>query len=286
LTSNITLSSLRTALLPILSITILGIITWPVARWLWGEWMSNEYYSHGVLIPPVSLYLVYQRARLDKSFVWEPGRGSSIGLALIAIGLVFYFIFLNQRAFYLASFAVIVIIFGMVWTLGGTNAAHKLWFPIFYMALMVPLPIIDRWTLPLALFTGVCSGAIVQFLGLDITIVGNSITMPNANLVVGAQCSGVNSLIALTSLLVLTAYLVSGPILNRLTLVLLAVPIAIIGNILRVASLLVVARFYGAQSAFIFYHDYSGWGFFVVVLLLMIPITRALRCSTLRTDVI
>lgn len=255
-------------------------------RWLWGEWWSNEYYSHGVLIPPVSLYLIYQRIRLDKTFRWEPGVGALYGLGIVAAGLAFYFLALEWRAYYLATFSTIGVLFGLLWVFGGTAAIRKLWFPILFLVLMVPLPILDRWTLPLALFTGVCSGAIVQFFGLDITIVGNSITMPNANLVVGAQCSGVNSLIALTSLMVLTAYLVSGPTLNRLFLILLAIPIAVIGNIIRVASLLVVARFYGAQAAFIFYHDYSGWGFFVIALLLMVPITRALRCNQLRTEVI
>jgi len=280
------LSALRIAALPLLALITLGIITTPATRWLWGECLSNEYYSHGLLIPPVSLYLIYQRIRLDRSLRWEPGNGSLYGLACIAGGMALYFYFIEWRAFYLASFSLIVILFGLLWLFGGTSAVRKLWFPILFLALMVPLPILDRWTLPLALFTGVCSGAIVQFFGLDITIVGNSITMPNANLVVGAQCSGVNSLISLTSLMVLTAYLVSGPILNRLTLIMLAIPIAVVGNIIRVASLLVVARYYGAEAAFIFYHDYSGWGFFVVALLLMIPITRALRCNSLRPEVI
>lgn len=286
MTSKLTFSTLRVALLPVLLVIALAIITAPILRWLWGEWLSNEYYSHGILIPPVSLYLIYQRIRLDRTLRWQPGEGAIYGLALIAGGLACYFLFLDWRAFYLAAFSVIAILLGMLWVLGGTSAVRKLWFPILFLVLMVPLPLLDRWTLPLALFTGVCAGAIVQFLGFDITIVGNSITMPTANLLVGAQCSGVNSLIALTSLMVLTAYLVSGPVPNRLFLVLLAIPIAIIGNIVRVASLLVVAWFYGAQAAFIFYHDYSGWGFFVVALLLMIPITRALRCNSLRPEVI
>ncbi|MEX1018532.1 MAG: exosortase/archaeosortase family protein, partial [Litorilinea sp.] len=254
MTSKMTLSTLRVALLPALVVIALAIITAPVMRWLWGEWMSNEYYSHGILIPPVSLYLIYQRIRLDRTLRWEPGRGALYGLALIGAGLLFYFLALDWRAFYLATFSMIAIVLGLLWVFGGTPAVSKLWFPILFLALMVPLPLLDRTTLPLALFTGVCSGAIVQFFGLDITVVGNSITMPNANLVVGAQCSGVNSLIALTSLMVLTAYLVSGPIVNRLFLIFLAIPIAVIGNIVRVASLLVVARFYGAQAAFIFYH--------------------------------
>ncbi len=283
---NVTTQRARAVGAPSLVVVAFVALTWPVWRWLWGEWMGNEYYSHGILIPPVSLYLAYQRFRNDKSLVWKPGMGSNNGLVLTAVGLVFYLWCLNNRAYYLAAFATVGMIGGLVWTFGGDNVARRLIFPIAYLALMIPLPFVDRYTLPLAMFTGVCSGALVRWLGLDVTIVGNAVTLPNADLVIGAQCSGVNSLIALTALMFLAAYLVQGPLWGRLLLVVLAVPLAILGNILRVSSLLFVARMWGAQAGFVFYHDYSGIGFFVVVLLLMWPITRMLRCNQLRPEVI
>ena len=58
------------------------------------------------------------------------------------------------------------------------------------------------------------------------------------------------------------------------------------GNIMRVASLLFIASAWGADAAFVFYHDYSGPGFFVVVLALMLPITRLVQCRYLRAEVI
>lgn len=277
---------LRVALVPVLAFAAFLFLTWPVWRWLWSEWMGNEYYSHGVLIVPVSLYLIVQRFRNDKALSWAPGQGSNAGLLLTALGVALYLFFFNQRAFYLAAFSAIVILAGLVWALGGNNVARRLAFPVAYLALMVPLPFVDRYTLPLAMFTGICAGAITRFLGLDVTIVGNAVTLPNADLVIGAQCSGVNSLIALTALMVLAAYLVQGPWWGRITLAVLAVPLAILGNILRVASLLFVARAWGGQAGFIFYHDYSGIGFFVIVLALMLPITRLLRCDKLRPEVI
>ena len=279
-------TNLRAVAVPAVAAAALLLLTWPVWRWLWGEWMGNQYYSHGILIAPVSLYLAYQRFRNDKTLRWTPGQGSNQGLILIATGLALYLWFLNQRAYYLAAFATILMIGGLVWTLGGNNVARRLIFPVAYLALMVPLPFVDRYTLPLAMFTGVCSGGLAQFLGLDVVIVGNAVTLPNADLVIGAQCSGVNSLIALTALMVLAAYLVQGPRWGRISLVVLAFPLAIVGNILRVLSLLFVARAWGAQAGFVFYHDYSGIGFFVIVLALMLPLTRLLRCDNLRPEVI
>ena len=277
---------LRSLWLPLVAAVLFGILTWPVWRWLWSEWMANDYYSHGILIVPVSVFLVVQRFRNDEQLSYDPNRRSLFGLLVLAATLLLYLYFLQNRALYLAAFAMIGMLAGLVWAIAGGTVLRKLAFPIGFLVLMVPLPQIDRVTLPLAMFTGVCSGTLVQFLGLDVTIVGNAVTLPNANLEIGAQCSGVNSLIALTSLMVLTAYLLDGPVWSRVALVVLAIPLAILGNILRVATLLFVARAWGAEAAFIFYHDYSGIAFFIGVLLLMFPLTRLLRFRQLRYDVI
>lgn len=281
-------------ILPVVAIVLFFVITWPVWQWLWNEWMNNEYYSHGILIAPVALFLVIQRYRLQpqsSAQLQQPASTSSLaetwggwGLLLVSFGL--YLFFLNQRAYYLATFATILMIGGMVWVWGGLYRLRQFAFPIGYLALMVPLPFVEHATYPLAIFAGLCGGGLVRLLGMDISIVGNAVTLPNADLVIGAQCSGINSLIALTALMVLAAYLLDGALWGRLLLVLLAIPLAILGNILRIASLLYVAKGYGVDAAFTFYHDYSGIVFFVSILLLMIPLTRMLRINTLRTDVI
>lgn len=276
----------QSSLVPLAATLLLLLLTAPVWRWLWGEWMGNDYYSHGLLIPPLVLFLAIQRFRYDQTLRVRSKQGNNIGLVLLLVSLVAFLFFLNQVAYYLAAFAMIGMIAGLVWTFGGTTVLQKLAFPVGYLTLMIPLPFVERSTLPLALFTGVCSGGLARFLGLNVTIVGNAVTLPNADLVIGAQCSGVNSLIALTSLMVLAAYLLQGPLVGRLILVVLAVPLAMLGNILRVASLLFMARAYSVDAAFTFYHDYSGLVFFMLVLLLMVPLTRLLRTSTLRMDVI
>lgn len=278
--------ALQPLAVPLLAAVAFLLLTVPTWRWLWSEWMGNEYYSHGLFIPPIVLFLIWQRVRRDPAFAWKPGEQFAGGLALLAVALAGYLWFANQRATFLAAFAMIAMIGGLVWLLGGLRAVRTLVFPIAYLTLMVPLPLVERATLPLAMFTGVCAGALVRFLGLDVTIVGNAVTLPNADLVIGAQCSGVNSLIALTALMALAAYLVEGPAWARITMVLLAVPLAVLGNILRVASLLFVARSWGADAAFTFYHDYSGIAFFVAVLLLLYPLARLLRCDELRPNVI
>jgi exosortase len=269
-------------LIPLLSLALLALLTWPVWRWLWGEWWSNEYYSHGLLIIPLSAYLAWRR--------WPPpaarGGGDSRGLALTAGGMGLFLFFITHKATYLAAFAMIVMLAGLVWTFGGLELLKRLAFPLGFLGLMVPLPFVERATLPLALWTGDCSGGLAGWLGLDVTITGAAITLPNTTLVIGAQCSGVNSIISLFTLTTLAAYALRGPLWGRLALMALAIPLAMLGNVLRVANLLFVAHYLGAEAAFRFYHDYSGPIFFVIALLLLIPLTRLLGCKTPRFEVL
>ena len=55
-------------LIPAVTGVAFTLLTWPVWRWLWGEWMGNSYYSHGILIGPVTLYLGGRRFQLDKTW--------------------------------------------------------------------------------------------------------------------------------------------------------------------------------------------------------------------------
>jgi exosortase len=266
------------ALILLIVTALFGLLTWPVWRWLWSEWWSNASYSHGLLIPPIAGYLAWRR--------WPPGilEGDNRGLVLMAFGVGLFLFFVTGKATYLATFAMIVVLAGTAWTFGGLRLLGRLAFPLGFLVLMVPLPFVERVTLPLALWTGTCSGWLAHALGLDVTVTGASVSLPNAELVIGAQCSGINSIISLLTVTTLLAYALHGPLWGRLALVIAAIPLAMLGNILRVANLLVVAHFLGAEAAFRFYHDFSGPIFFGIALLLLIPLVRLLQCKTLRFE--
>jgi exosortase len=264
----------------LLVLVLFSLLTWPVWRWLWTEWWSNSYYSHGILILPVSAYLAWRRWQRE---TW---RGDNRGLALTALGEGLFLFFVANKTYYLAAFAMIVVLAGMAWTFGGLKLLRQLAFPLLFLGLMIPLPLVERATLPLALWTGACSDWLVHQLGLDVTIVGTAVTLPNADLVIGAQCSGIQSLISLLSLTALFAYAVRGPVWGRLALLAAAIPLAMLSNILRVSSLIGVARYLGTDAAFRFYHDYSGPLFFMAALLLIVPLARLFQCKALRFEVL
>ena len=80
--------------------------------------------------------------------------------------------------------------------------------------------------------------------------------------------------------------MLDGPWWGRLLLVLSAIPVAILGNIFRVASLLWVADTWGAGAGTTYYHDYSGFVFFLFAFALLLLLSRAFRCREIRADIL
>lgn len=262
------------------------LITFPVWRWLWGEWLGNDYYSHGFLIVPIALYLAWRKIQ-HRRYRWSSDLGDNRGFLLLLLpsALLYVFFFLNDANF-LAAFAMVGLLAGLVWTFGGHVLIASLLFPLAFLLFMIPLPVLEKSTLPLALLTGFCAGTLAQWLGLDVTIVGQAVSLPNTKLVIGAQCSGINSMISLFALTSLAAYAVKGPWWGRLLLVLLSIPLAMLGNIMRVSTLFFVARRFGANVAFSYYHDYSGIVAFLLLVALIIPLSKLLQCKTVRYEIL
>ncbi|RME79992.1 MAG: exosortase/archaeosortase family protein [Caldilineae bacterium] len=262
-------------------ITLLAtLVLLPTLRWLINEWWSNDYYSHGILVPLVSVFFAY---RLLPSVERKP---SNLGLLLLVAALVIYLIALFQRAFFVAALGMIGLFAGLVWYFWGVVALKRLAFPLAFLVFMVPLPFVEGSSLPLSLLTGQLSTGVMQAAGMDVTVKGAEVTLPNANLVVGAQCSGLRSIVALFTLVAVFAYIVEGAWPAKVLLFLSAAPIAILGNIFRVSSLLWVADRWGVDAGFKYYHDYSGIFFFLFAFACLILLARILGCKNVRGDLL
>lgn len=266
-------------LVPALSALAWLLVGYPALRWLWLQWFSNDYYSHGVLVFPVAAYLAWRL--WPRPARWE---GSDVGLVVLGLTVLAYLWSSAQRADYLAAIAWIAMGGALVWGLAGLNSLRRVWFPLAFALLAVPLPFVEAVSLPLGQMTGLVSGRIVQALGVPLTINGSQITLPNANLAVGAQCSGLRSMVSLFTLSALFGFVVTGPLWGRAILLLSAFPVALVGNLARVVSLLLVANRWGAQAGFTFYHDYSGYVFFLSAFALLLFLARGVQCRNVRSD--
>ena len=209
--------------LKIASTGLIGILLlalfYPTLQWLLGEWLGNAYYSHGPLVPLIAGFLAWRLW-----VTWPPEqrriKPATGGLLLIGVGLAGYLFALLQRAYFVAALALIVVLAGLVWYLLGTAALRRFAFPIGFLVFMVPLPFIEPLSVPLAQLTGAVSAAIVRVFGVPITVNGAQISLPQAELVVGAQCSGLRSIVTLLTLVALVLFLVEGAWWQKLLLAL------------------------------------------------------------------
>ena len=226
------------------------------------EWWTVDASSYGMLVPPIALYIAYLRRGTTLAI---PARPDRRGLWLIALACLVFLGGTLSAEFFLARISFVLLLAGLAWTFWGFPRFRTLAFPFVLLGTMVPLPVIVYNTLaaPLQLFASSIATHVAQGLGVSIYRDGNIIHLANTSLGVAEACSGLNSLSSLLVASLLLGFLEDATLFGRSLLFLLAVPLAIAVNVLRVAGTAVLAD-YRLEFAMGFYHLLSGWLVFVV----------------------
>ncbi len=267
------------------AVVILGLVAMLFSStfaWLVYNWLNNSYYSHGFLVPLISGFFLWRRRDSLGQDKREP---SNLGLVVLGISLTAYLVAQVWQAYHLSAFAFIVLLAGLALYFLGEKATQRISFPLFFLFLMIPLPLINRLSPTLEAFTAKLSTAAVRMLGVAATNLGSQVQLQNSSFVVGAACSGLNSIVALSTLVVIFVYILEGSHLAKTTLLIMAVPIAIVANVFRVSSLLVIADLFGAEAGMRYFHNYSSPVLFLLAFLLLILVSRLVGCSELRRDI-
>lgn len=226
------------------------------------DWWQQPELSQGMLLPPLALFIAWIERRRILSFAASTDRRG-----LFLIGFACFMLVLGRLAseFFLMRFSFVVLITGLIWTFWGTRRLRALAFPLLLLAAMVPLPAIvyNAVAAPLQLFASDVASRIAQAVGVSVFRDGNVIQLANISLGVAEACSGLSCLSALIVGSLLLGYLMCTRLVGRVLLLLLAVPLAIAVNVVRVAGTAVLAD-YDQVFALGFYHAFSGWLVFVV----------------------
>jgi exosortase len=263
----------RTIIIPLIIIAILSLFYWPTYRWLVNSWLSNDYYSHGFLVPLVSAFFIWtKREQLKKA---EP---STFGAAILALGALLYILgsLLDIRS--LTALSLPIVISAISLSFLGIRATRAIIFPLGFLIFMIPPPFIQDLGYHLQKISINYSTWLLDVFGLPVKHSGPEIYIGDARFTVGLACSGINTLIALLTLAAIYTYMLSGPLYKRAGLFVLAFPIAIIANVLRISSIIMVAHYHNAKTAAGWYHDLSSPLFFFVAFLLLILVGWILRC--------
>ncbi len=251
------------ALLPLIAWLYAGVIPHLVS-----DWWNDPNFSHGFLVPVFSIFLIWQdRKRLSEL----PVRPAWLGLGLIAGAMMILVVGTLGAELFLSRSSLIFLIAGLIVYFLGWGFFRALLFPVGFLFLMVPIPAIlfNQITIPLQfLASGMASGLVAE-LGVPVLRQGNIIQLPGMTLEVAEACSGIRSLMSLTTVAVIYAYFLESKWGPRLLLSVSAVPIAVIANGLRVTGTALLAYYWNKEAAEGFFHNFSGWLIFVLSLLML-----------------
>lgn len=241
-----------------------------------GPW-SVESGVHGPIVLATGLWLIYGRldeirARMQPGAPWLTTAAMVVAIALYGFGRAFDFMVIEVAAMLLALLAVAHAYIGL-------DMLKRLWFPIFYMGFLIPIPgfVLDVVTQPLKLFVSeVVTGALAN-LGYPMGRQGVTIFVGTYQLLVEDACAGLNSLVSLSAIGLFYVYMLRGS--NwRYSLLLLAlvVPVAVAANMVRVAALVLITWYLGNAAAQGYLHNFAGMVTFVSALLLIFLVDKIL----------
>lgn len=233
-------------------LALLGLLAWlfaPSLAWLVRTWQAHPYYSHGPLLPLLAGLLVWRRREALRA-----GSPSDLGLPLVAAGLLLHLAALRWEAHPVSALALLLLLAGLALLVGGRPALRAAAFPILIAALAIPLPWVERLAPPLAAGAARATASAALLLGIPVVRMGAQLGVADGAFVVGAPCSGLNSLVALLSLAVIVAGLSPIAWSRRLSLVLLAAPLALAANGARLLGLLWAAETFGAERGLALFH--------------------------------
>ena len=274
--------SRRTLILMLTGAVIaLAFLYWNVVIELVRIWSTDDYSSHGFLIPPIAAFLAWERR--DR-FRTTPIRPSLAGLVLViasilalAPGVPLFF----TRVSLVGAIASVVLMFF------GWSRLRTVTFPLAILLLMIPLPapVFERIELPLRTATSVLSEVFIRAAGVPIVREGNLLTWSNIVLEVARECSGIRSTIALVTIGLVFGYVPESRSWSRFAVAALTVPVVIVTNSIRVAATAISTHYYGPAAARGFVHDLYGWLAFAAAFAIMLLLHRLLfRAAPARTE--
>jgi exosortase len=258
------------------TVVLLALTGWlyaPILIRLVGQWWSDPNFSHGFFVPVFAAYVLWQDRNRLRAIKPVP---SNWGLPLILLSLLTLILGVFGAELFLSRTSLLLLSAGIVIFLRGWITLRAVLFPLIFLVLMIPIPAIvfSQITFPLQILASKLSAWLLPFLGVPVFREGNVINLPAMPLEVAEACSGIRSLLSLTTLAIMYGYLLEKRMGIRVLLGLASIPIAVAANGLRIVGTGLLVQYWDPDKAEGFFHAFSGWLIFVVSLLMLFVFHR------------
>ena len=229
-------------------------------------WQSDEN-AHGPIILAIIAWLIWkERAAL---FNAPSHPAPAAGLTLLVFGLLLYVVGRSQDVALLEIGALAPILAGVLLAMRGWPTMRVFWFPILFIAFMVPLPgfLVDGVTASLKQNVSQIAEQLLYAAGYPIARNGVMLTVGQYQLLVADACSGLRSMFSLSALGLLFMYVTgrTSRLHNAIMLVSI-LPIAFAANIVRVLALILITYHFGDAAGQGFLHGAAGILLLIVAL--------------------
>jgi exosortase D (VPLPA-CTERM-specific) len=242
------------------------------------EAWSRPEFSHGPVIPLLSFYMFLREMKAVPPPQAPPGdRWPGVVVIGVALGLAALgnLVQIDHLVFY----ALIVWVAGLVLVSFGFRRGLVFWPSVLHLVFMLPLPQFLYWKLntTLQLVSSEIGVKLVALAGVPVYLDGNIIDLGVYMLQVAEACSGLRYLFPIMSFTYVFAVLYRGPVWHKLVLLLLAVPVAVMMNALRIGVIGILVDRYGIAQAEGFLHVFEGWVVFLSCIAILFGLAKAMQ---------
>ncbi|WP_395703420.1 exosortase B [Aquabacterium sp.] len=238
---------------------------------------ATDAQGHGPIILAVGAWLLYRKREALSALARRPQ--TLLGAGFLLLGLAAYAIGRSQSVWTLEIGAQILVLVALLLCFYGGAALRLAWFPLFFLAFMIPWPpeLVDAATHPLKAAVSVVAASLLYDAGYPVGRSGVILMVGPYQLLVADACAGLNSLFTLEALGLLYMNLMNYQSIRRnVLLALLILPISFCANVVRVIVLVLVTYYFGDEAGQGFVHGFAGMVLFLVALMLILSTDRVI----------
>lgn len=237
---------------------------WPTVSGMVHIWYNFETYTHGFLVLPISLWLVWHKRRHLAAYTPQP---TPAFLVLTLGALVAWVLARLTGVAVVEQAAFVAVVVTVMAALVGGQVARFLAFPLLFLFFAVPMG--EDLIPPMMEFTATFTVEALRLTGIPVYREGLWFSLPSGNWSVVEACSGVRYLIASVTLGVMYAYITYHTLWKRVLFVVMSAVVPVLANGVRAYMIVMIGHLSDMQLAVGVDHLLYGWVFFGIVMFIL-----------------
>jgi EpsI family protein len=222
-----------------LALLLVGLIFlyWPSFEYWAHTWLTNINYQTGFMMPFLAAYVVRKRWYL---FSFTPIKPSRSGQVVVIFGLLLYVAGLASHTATAQQLSFFIILPGIIFWYFGFHVLRTLAIPFLILVFMMPYA--EYFYTDIQSTVAVFSTTILRFLQIPVYMDGHCIQLPSVTVNIATECSGLRLMGTLFPISLAIGWIFFAPRWKKISLAFFSAILAVLANIFRIVSMLVIAQ--------------------------------------------